>query len=105
MPLLRFHSTAPSTEQSNELRTFGRFLVVGVLYIWGGPGIHLFAFMMLIGVVVGSLSTIYVATPLLLILGEGRVTERESRRRPQGRAREHVQVATPGVIPPQFPAS
>lgn len=47
------------------------FLVVGVLYFFGGDGVHLFAFVMVVGVVVGTFSSIYVASPLLLILGEG----------------------------------
>lgn len=48
------------------------FLVVGVLYLFGGEGIHLFSFIMVIGVIVGTISSIYVASPLLLILGEGK---------------------------------
>ena len=59
------------------------WLVVLVLYIWGGEGVHLFAFVMVIGVVIGTYSSIYVASPLLLILGEGAPTkharEREQR--------------------------
>jgi SecD/SecF fusion protein len=47
------------------------WLVVIVLYILGGPGVHLFAFVMVVGVVVGTYSSIYVASPLLLIFGEG----------------------------------
>jgi SecD/SecF fusion protein len=47
------------------------FLVVIVLYIWGGEGLHLFAFVMVVGVVVGTYSSIYIASPLLLIFGEG----------------------------------
>ena len=47
------------------------FLVVGVLYIFGGEGIHLFSFVMVVGVIVGTYSSIYVASPLLLMLGEG----------------------------------
>jgi SecD/SecF fusion protein len=49
------------------------FLVVGVLYWFGGEGVHLFAFVMVIGVIVGTFSSIYVASPLLLFFGEGRV--------------------------------
>ena len=49
------------------------FLVVGVLYLFGGEGVHLFAFVMVIGVIVGTFSSIYVASPLLLFFGEGRV--------------------------------
>ena len=47
-------------------------LVVGVLYILGGEGIHLFSFIMVVGVLVGTYSSIYVASPLLLMLGEGK---------------------------------
>ncbi len=50
------------------------FLVVGVLYAFGGEGIHLFAFVMVVGVIVGTYSSIYVASPLLLIFGEGTPT-------------------------------
>jgi SecD/SecF fusion protein len=48
------------------------WLTVLVLYIWGGAGVHLFAFVMVVGVIVGTYSSIYVASPLLLIFGEGR---------------------------------
>jgi SecD/SecF fusion protein len=47
------------------------FLVVIVLYIFGGEGIHLFGFVMVVGVIVGTYSSIYIASPLLLIFGEG----------------------------------
>jgi SecD/SecF fusion protein len=47
------------------------FLVVIVLYIWGGEGVKLFSFVMVIGVIVGTYSSIYIASPLLLIFGEG----------------------------------
>jgi SecD/SecF fusion protein len=47
------------------------WLVVIVLYIWGGPGVHLFAFVMVVGVIIGTYSSIYVASPLLLLFGEG----------------------------------
>jgi SecD/SecF fusion protein len=45
--------------------------VVIVLYIWGGEGVHLFAYVMVVGVIVGTYSSIYIASPLLLIFGEG----------------------------------
>lgn len=41
------------------------FFVVLVLYLLGGEVIHDFAFAMLVGVVVGSYSTIYVASPMI----------------------------------------
>lgn len=51
------------------------WLVVFVLYCIGGPGLHLFAFVMVIGVIVGTYSSIYIAAPLLLMFGEGRHEE------------------------------
>src|SRR5262249_42469309 len=55
------------------------WLVVAVLYWWGGPGVHLFGFVMVVGVIVGTYSSIYIASPLLLIFGEGS-PEAEGRR-------------------------
>jgi SecD/SecF fusion protein len=56
--------------------------VVFVLYVLGGEGIHLFAFVMVIGVIVGTYSSIYIASPLLLIFGEGRQPSRIRRPEP-----------------------
>ncbi len=44
------------------------FVVVFVLWVWGGEVIHNFAFAMLIGVIVGTYSSIYVASPIVLKL-------------------------------------
>ncbi|MBY0514821.1 MAG: protein translocase subunit SecD [Gemmataceae bacterium] len=48
------------------------FLVSIVLYVAGGEGVHLFAFVMVMGVLVGTYSSIFVASPLLLMFGEGK---------------------------------
>jgi SecD/SecF fusion protein len=53
------------------LTSLTAWLVVVVLYFLGGPGVHLFAFVMVVGVIVGTYSSIYVASPLLLMFGEG----------------------------------
>lgn len=47
------------------LTSFTTFLVVGVLYVLGGKGVHGFSFALLIGVIVGTYSSIGIATPLL----------------------------------------
>jgi len=44
------------------------FIVVLILYIFGGAGIHVFAFSMIIGTITGCYSTIYIANPVLLWL-------------------------------------
>jgi SecD/SecF fusion protein len=51
------------------------FLVSFVLYAAGGEGVHLFAFVMVMGVLVGTYSSVFVAAPLLLIFGEGHQEE------------------------------
>lgn len=45
-------------------------MVVLILYIMGGAGIHGFAYTLLIGLVVGTYSSIYIASPMLLWLGK-----------------------------------
>jgi preprotein translocase subunit SecF len=44
-------------------------ITMGALYFLGGPVVHGFAITMLIGIVVGTLSSIFVASPILLWLG------------------------------------
>ena len=73
-PLLTAQMINDSVNQTLSrtlLTSFATWLVVIVLYIWGGEGVHLFAFVMVVGVIVGTYSSIYIASPLLLIFGEG----------------------------------
>ena len=44
-------------------------ITMAALYFFGGPVVHGFAITMLIGIVVGTLSSIFVASPILLWLG------------------------------------
>jgi SecD/SecF fusion protein len=50
------------------LTSFTVMLVVVILYIWGGQAVHGFAFALIIGVLTGTYSSIYVAAPILLWL-------------------------------------
>ncbi|MGD2107814.1 MAG: protein translocase subunit SecF, partial [Phycisphaerae bacterium] len=47
------------------LTSITTFVVVAVLYIFGGKGVHGFSFALLIGVIVGTYSSLGIATPLL----------------------------------------
>ncbi|HMP90930.1 MAG TPA: protein translocase subunit SecD [Kiritimatiellia bacterium] len=49
------------------LTSFTTLLTVGMLLIFGGGAMNDFALTMFIGIVVGTLSTIYVATPVMLL--------------------------------------
>jgi SecD/SecF fusion protein len=40
-------------------------LTVFVLYVWGGEGIHTFAFALFVGITVGTYSSLFIATPVL----------------------------------------
>ena len=44
-------------------------ITMGAMYFIGGPAVHGFAITMLIGILVGTLSSIFVASPILLWLG------------------------------------
>ncbi|MEX0776503.1 MAG: protein translocase subunit SecD [Phycisphaeraceae bacterium] len=49
------------------LTTGTLFIAVMLLYILGGPGVHAFAFVMLVGCVVGTYSSLAIAAPILLL--------------------------------------
>ncbi len=49
------------------LTSLTTFSVVFVMYIWGGPGLRGFTFAMLVGIIVGTYSSIAIAAPILLI--------------------------------------
>jgi preprotein translocase subunit SecF len=57
---------------SRTIITSGTAILVTVaLFVLGGPVIHSFAFALMVGFVVGTYSSIYVASPIVLYL-EGR---------------------------------
>ena len=49
------------------LTSFTTFSVVFVMYIWGGTGLRGFTFAMLVGIIVGTYSSIAIAAPILLL--------------------------------------
>jgi SecD/SecF fusion protein len=54
---------------SRTLLTSGTVMIASViLYFVGGPGIHAFAYSMVIGVIAGTYSSVYIAAPVLLWL-------------------------------------
>ncbi|MDP1563861.1 MAG: protein translocase subunit SecD [Pirellulaceae bacterium] len=50
------------------LTSLTTFLVVIILFGWGGDSIHAFAFSLAVGIIVGTYSSIFVASPILLHL-------------------------------------
>ncbi len=67
---------------SRTLLTAGATLItVSVMYICGGSGIHGFTFVLLVGILVGTYSSIAIASPILLI-GSGKETQAAGRQPP-----------------------
>ena len=67
---------------SRTILTSGTALLATlILYLFGGQGIHAFAFTMLVGIVTGTYSTIYIASPIVLWLQHrfGGAADRASR--------------------------
>ncbi len=54
------------------LTSFTTFMVVLVMYIWGGAGLRGFTFAMLIGILIGTYSSIAIAAPILLLGGKAK---------------------------------
>jgi SecD/SecF fusion protein len=66
------------------LTSLTTLIVVIILYFLGGPGIHGFAFALVIGVVAGTYSSVFIASPALLLMSRaprsGSVRRSEERR-------------------------
>lgn len=62
------------TISRTTLTSFTTLLAVFVMYVWGGEGLRGFTFAMMVGIVVGTYSSIAIAAPILL-LGESKKTE------------------------------
>ncbi|HSV26613.1 MAG TPA: protein translocase subunit SecD [Sedimentisphaerales bacterium] len=54
------------------LTSFTTLLVVFVMYVWGGPGLRGLNYALMVGIIVGSYSTIAIAAPLLLFGSKGK---------------------------------
>jgi len=62
------NSSINSTLSRTLLTSLTTLIVVVLLYFFGGEGIHAFAFSLVVGVTVGTYSSIFVASPILLWL-------------------------------------
>jgi SecD/SecF fusion protein len=67
---------------SRTLLTGGTtILTIFVMYVWGGSGIHGFTYALLLGILVGTYSSIAIASPILLFGNEADKGPRESAKR------------------------
>ncbi len=55
-----------STLSRTILTSVTTFIVVLAIFIWGGEALHDFSFALIIGIITGTYSSIFVASPLLV---------------------------------------
>jgi len=67
------------------------WIVVFGLFLYGGPALNAFAFVLSVGIIVGTYSSIYIASPLLMLWG----------RAAAGRAAEVTESAASGPTAPR----
>jgi SecD/SecF fusion protein len=72
-------------------------MAIVVLYLIGGPGVHGFAFAMMIGVIVGTYSSIAIASPLLMSMATWAAKRAAAR---EARAPGHTPTPEHGVRAP-----
>lgn len=66
-PLEEVMNKAVNQTLSRTVMTSGlTFLTVMALYIWGGPVLHGFSFALVCGIIVGTYSSVFVASPIVL---------------------------------------
>ena len=75
------------------LTSLTTLLVVVVLYFGGGQAIHVFAFALVVGVVVGTYSSIFVASPVLFWMAQSASSKQKGKRSGSGVSRGAQQGA------------
>ncbi len=61
-----FNKSINETLSRTVLTSLTTLIVLLALFLWGGEIIHTFALAMIIGVFIGTFSSIFVATPIVL---------------------------------------
>ena len=91
------NSSVSKTLSRTTLTSLTTFFVVLTLYLFGGTIIQPFSFTLLVGVIVGTYSSIFIASPLLIWLGfkvddfRKNLAEKEKRRREKEKLRQQFE--------------
>jgi preprotein translocase subunit SecF len=94
------NESVTKTLSRTTLTSLTTFFVVLTLFIWGGEIIHPFAFTLLVGVVVGTYSSIFVASPVLIWFGfdirsyRGKLAEKQKRANERDKMRSEFEQGT-----------
>jgi preprotein translocase subunit SecF len=87
-PIQVMDAALNQTLSRTTMTSFVTLLVVIVLFFTGGEALHLFSLAMIIGIVAGTYSSIYVASSLAVALG---ITQEDLLRKDKGKPREAVE--------------
>ena len=88
------------TLSRTTLTSLTTFFVVLTLWMWGGEIIHGFGFTLLVGIIVGTYSSIFVASPILIWLGfdiksfRTRMSDKEKRKIEKEKMRAQFEQGT-----------
>ncbi|MCE1227136.1 MAG: protein translocase subunit SecF [Geobacteraceae bacterium] len=74
-----FNSSINEVLSRSIITSLTTFLAAISLFVWGGEVIHDFSFALLVGIVVGVYSSVYVASPVVLLLEQRAMNKGESR--------------------------
>jgi len=91
------NNSVSKTLSRTTLTSLTTFFVVLTLYLFGGSIIEPFSFTLLVGVIVGTYSSIFIASPLLIWLGfkvddfRKNLAEKEKRRREKEKLRQQFE--------------
>ncbi len=94
---LLINEAVSKTLSRTVLTSLTTFFVVLTLYLFGGEIIKPFSFTLLVGIIVGTYSSIFIASPLLIWLGfkiddyRKRLAEKEKRRKEKEKLRQMYQ--------------
>lgn len=77
-----FNTSINQTLSRTLLTSLTTLLVVVSLFLFGGETIHGFAFLLMFGIVVGTYSTIFIASPVVILYGQWRESRKVSTRQP-----------------------
>ncbi|HDP99267.1 MAG TPA: protein translocase subunit SecF [bacterium] len=65
-PILIFNKSINQTLSRTVLTSATTFVVVGILFVFGGEVIHNFSFALVIGIIIGTYSSVFIASPVVV---------------------------------------
>ena len=98
-PLEQVMNRAVNQTLSRTIMTSGlTFLTVIALFIWGGPVLHGFSFALLCGIIVGTYSSVFIASPIVLFWHNW--ADKRKSAGPRAPAVSAAPKSKPGVLAP-----